>query len=1072
MVCLAALAMGLHAAAAPPQNIAPSAEVSASSEYSEGYAARFAVDGQIPQVLSKDDVGRAWAINGAQAQGAAAFVLEWPEPVQIAEIIYYGRTAWLVEECWRTYAVRLDDRPEPVATGRFMMKAGPQRVRIEPTKARRATLEFIDSYGGLNPGAAEIEVYSIRPPDSALPKLKTLPSNLAVSARVSASSEYSDDYLAQFAVDGTIPQALSGLDQRQAWAIKGHKARGKATFTLQWDEPVLVAEVIYYGRTAVLIEEGFKDYELWLDDDTQPVAKGAFEYGTGPQRIPVQARKVRRVRLELLSSYGGPNPGASEIQVYDKPPDPQWLPRFLKDGWDKPKESPELTRLAQERKLGFDRLLLIQRHEMNPSHVYTVHCEGFRPGGGLYELSPATEDGKLTQLLASPEGQILDYDLSCDAAELVVSWRRSAPDSYHVYRMNVDGSGLQQLTQGPWHDYNARWLPDGGIAFVSTRSGQFAMCFVTPSGTLHRMNRDGTGVRRLSSNYIDDFTPAVMPDGRLLHSRWEYVDKPAIPIQSLWTINPDGTGASVFYGNRVLSPASFLEARPIPGTDRVICTLTAHNGPIRGGIGIIDRKWGVNAQEAISNVTPMVDIGRVDQGSGNHVRGAFENPYPLDAERFLVSGKGSVYVGDVAGRWAVVRQRPSGPGLGYYCPQPLRPRPRPPIVASSLPSVPEATAKVFVLDVYEGLLPHVQRGEVKQLCVVEEVKKPLRTSVLGFGFQRPVISCGATYAAKKVWGYAPVRQDGSAFFTVPSDLPIYFEALDASGQALQRMRSFDRFEPGELRGCIGCHEPRNRAPGLRRAKAPVGSPVALRPPEWGVESFDYSRVVQPVLDRHCVSCHNGPRPASGIDLTGGKTDWFSVSYDVLTRGWVNWIDTRNGQEHNILQITPKRWGSPASRLTKLLLDGHKDKSGKPRVALSDAARRRILTWIDLNVPYYSTYEMAHPQAEGGRRLYPAGLDEVLRDVSARRCASCHAAGVPSSGFIRITEPEMSDFLLAPLAKSAGGRQSCGKAVFADKDDPDYQAVLRAFAPVQAKLAQAPRMDMPGARPAAADRSCR
>ncbi|MDI9583588.1 MAG: hypothetical protein QM473_05160, partial [Acidobacteriota bacterium] len=121
----------------------------------------------------------------------------------------------------------------------------------------------------------------------------------------------------------------------------------------------------------------------------------------------------------------------------------------------------------------------------------------------------------------SPEGQLLDYDLSFDAKELVFSWRRTPNDSYHGYRMNVDGTGLTQLTYGPWHDYNARWLPDGVIIYVSTRDGQFAMCFVTPSGVLYRMNRDGESQRRLSANYIDDFTPAVMPDGRILYTRWE-----------------------------------------------------------------------------------------------------------------------------------------------------------------------------------------------------------------------------------------------------------------------------------------------------------------------------------------------------------------------------------------------------------------------------------------------------------------------------------------------------------------------------------------------------------------------
>jgi len=887
---------------------------------------------------------------------------------------------------------------------------------------------------------------------------------------VSASSEYASSYRAGLAVDGHIPAAFSRADSGKAWAVRGEQAKGKATFTLEWDQPVRVCEVAYHGRTAMLIEECFKDYELWLDGDTKPAAKGQFGLGSGAQLIKLEPRKVRKVMLKFLSSYGGPNPGAEEIQVFDQPTPPNWLPPYRKGGWDHPEESPELTQTVREGKLGFDTMLLIERNELSPSHVYTAYCEGFRAGGGLHILSPPTPEGKLRKIVDSPQGQILDYDLSYDAKEIVFSWRRSGKEPYRLYRVNIDGSGLKQLTDGPWHDYNACWLPDGGIAFMSTRAAVFALCFVTPSGVLYRMDRAGGNVRRLSANYVNDFTPSVMPDGRILYARWEYVDKPAIPIQSLWTINPDGTGLAVFYGNRVLSPASFLEARAMPGTTNVMCTLTAHNGPIRGGVGVIDRSWGVNAQKALRSLTPKVNIGQVNRGSGNQVRGPFESPYPLDGERFLVSGKGTIFVGDLSSRWAIVKPREQS--LGYYNPQPLRTRPRPPAVPSHVPAEAAEEATVYLVDVYRGLAPHVKRGAVKQICVVEEVAKPLRTAVRGFGFQRPVISCGATYAAKKIWGYAAVEPDGSAHFKVPTGLPLYFEALDENGQAVQRMRSFTHFMPGERQGCIGCHEPRSDAPRRVRPAALERPAQALTPPEWGRGNFDYVSTVQPVLNRYCTKCHSGATPPKGIDLCGDRTDWFNVSYDLLTRGYVSWIDTRNGREANILQIAPKAWGSPASKLAKLILANHPDAAGKPRVEMDPQSRRRIFAWIDLNVPYYGTYDMANPKAEGGRRIYPKGLDSCLSKVAQRRCGVCHAQGVPSRGFVRVSNPELNDFLMAPLAKAAGGRESCGKPIFLTKDDPDYQVLLAQFSAPMQMLAARPRMDMPGACAAEANRSCR
>jgi len=306
-------------------------------------------------------------------------------------------------------------------------------------------------------------------------------------------------------------------------------------------------------------------------------------------------------------------------------------------------------------------------------------------------------------------------------------------------------------------------------------------------------------------------------------------------------------------------------------------------------------------------------------------------------------------------------------------------------------------------------------------------------------------------------------------------MPIYFMALDADGRALQRMRSFTHLMPGEVQGCVGCHEPRGQSPPPGRPGASRMEPRELEPPEWGVRGFDYSRIVQPVLDQYCVDCHNPTKRDGKIDLSAGKTDYFNVSYDVLARErqgpkgspYVNWIPTYNGQEQNILEVRPLAWGSPQSRLAEIVLSGHPANDGRRRFEMDEASRRRILAWIDLNVPYYGSSETAWPELIGCRWIYPENLDPVLADVAKRRCASCHADGkVPRREWTRITEPHYNDFLMAPLAKAAGGRGACGETVFASKDDADYRAILDTFAPVTAMLQTRPRMDMPGGQPAA------
>ena len=977
--------------------------------------------------------------------------------------------------------------------------------------------------------------------------------NHAPKAQVSANSEYSELYLARFAVDGVIPSG--GTDAAHTWCVQNEIAKHYGEFILEWTEPIEIAEIDYWGRTAFFISECWKDYQVFLDDHAEPVIAGTFEMKYGPQPILIPKQKVKKLKLVFLNSYGGPNPGATEIQVFSEVLSKEQRKKLSGDNLPDPIS--EIDPPTRDYLLhGLDKFVAIKRHEINASHVYTYHYEGFRAGGGLYlfdvETLKTNPHAEGTLLVETPTGQILDADLSYDGQTVLFSWRQRESEPYHLWTIHVDGTGLKQLTEGPWHNYNPCWLPDGDIAFLSSRSPQFAYCWNAPVGILHRMRPDGTRLVRLSDNYLNDFTPVVLDDGRIIYGRWEYVDRPAIPIQSLWTIHPDGTNLNVFYGNRMLSPATFMEARQIPDTPLVVCTMTGHNGPTRGAIGVLDRRLGVNEQETIQNITPEIPIGKVNEGDGNYwPLQVYSGPYPLDSERFLVSARGPILVrtfeldeeADRPLKEAVLLPTPND-GMQYFCATPVRPRYKPMVIAGNLGTPASETnepyATIFLQDVYQGLTPEVNRGEVAAIRIVREMQKTVRIEphLRSFGFQFPTISCGATYAGKMVLGDVPVSEDGSAYFKVgvgvtraaegygsqlqrnemsdipewsPTTGPIYFIALDHEGRAIQRMRSFTHLMPGERQSCIGCHESRLSAPVLRPQLARIDQePVKPVLPDWAdVETlvpdradfspgFDYVRIVQPIWNRYCIECHNPHDAPKGIDLSGGYTDYFNVSYEVLASEqqgpdgspYVSWIPTYNGQEQNILKITPKRWGSYNSPLVELIRSGHPDEQGEKRFEMDDESRRKVYAWIDLNVPYYASSETSHPEALGCRRIYPSNLDTVLNEVASRRCAECHEKGnvyrrdwthrtqnqfqypqedgegtIPRRPWVRISEPELNPFLLAPLAKSAGGTERCGRAVFADRNDPDYRTILETFTSIQESLQQTPRIDMPDGRPA-------
>ena len=954
--------------------------------------------------------------------------------------------------------------------------------------------------------------------------------NLAPRARVTANSQYSADYQARWAVDGKIPAALGKQDTRQAWCVRGSETKCTGEFTLTWGKPVQVAEILYFGRTGQIIEECFKDYEVYFDDAAKPVASGVFEKRHGAQRIRLPQTTVRKIRIAFLSAYTTTtNPGASEIAVFGAPVSEKQLAAMRIPPWEKTPKARALRRDLLDGKLGFKDILLVKRKPLNISHVYVYHVEGFRPGGGLYVFSPSEDGGELKCIFDAGAGMITTADLSYDGKEVVFALRRGGhigsnpvahiediscykdeESNYHVFRINIDGSGLKQLTHGSYNNLDPCWLPDGGIAFISDRKPAYAYCYVVTSPVVYRMDRDGKNQKRLSSNYLMDFTPSVLNDGRIIYTRWEYVDRAACPIQSLWAINPDGTVLSGFYGNRVLSPGTFMDAQPVPGTNKIVATATNHNGPCRGGIVLIDPAKGANAKEAVTNLTPEIDLYRYSGVYGNGLQGPYEKPFALGDDRFLVASNGAVQLRDFDANVVTLLQPQDG--MGFYSAQPIRNTPTPPVVTGTtmdrsavLPedgSVSGAWATVFMQDVYNGLEPDVKRGEIKQIAVVQEIEKSTHSpqnnftpdgkhmrNIAVFGFQFPLVSCGATYAPKKLWGFADVDENGAAAFKVPSEVPIYFMALDAEGRALQRMRSFTHLMPGEAQGCVGCHADRNSV-ALRSVGqlAMHGKPQNLTEPDWGVAGFSYDQVVQPVFDRNCIECHNEREQPGGVDLTGDKTDFFNVSYDILARtgtqsenGWIHhgspvgpggdatrgmspyaeWIWTINGAGHNVLEIGPRRWGSPASKLAEIIRSGHPDKDGKPQVDVADADRRRVYLWLDLNVPYYGTSSSNHKRRLGSRRMLPDNLESTLKEIAARRCVQCHEKGIPRKFYTRMLDPENNNFMLAPLAKQSGGTEKCGQAVFKSKEDRDYQKLLEVFRPIQELLEQRPRADMPG-----------
>ena len=725
--------------------------------------------------------------------------------------------------------------------------------------------------------------------------------------------------------------------------------------------------------------------------------------------------------------------------------------------------------------LDFDELLFARRLTYNTSHIYTTYFDGsdrYQAGGGLYALDGLRPDAGVRPIVAELDstGIFRDPDLSWDGERILFSYKPDKPTPCRIYEVGADGSGFRQLTDSEYDDVDPCYLPSGKIMFVSTRCRRVVLCHnAFTVSVLYTMDADGGEIRCVSRNTVNDFTPSVLADGRVAYTRWEYIDKQLGNNQSMWLTNPDGTQPGHIAGEH-WGPITLWEPRQVPNSSLVVTTLAPHMPIAVGPIALVDPADTCSSPAKYESLTPEIPPPH-HFGWHRPQNGYYCSPWPLSEDFFIVSYAYGPGDRDPAGYGLYLLDRWGNRDLIYRDPElscfeaiPLRPRQRPPVLPEQ-ERLDDEPVRFCVLDVYQGL-DAIERGTVKYLRVVEDIPKPVSAQCSGYGLQYPVMSNYGHLALKKVWGTVPVEADGSAYFEAPPNAALYFSALDEDYLEVQRMRAFTQGEPGEVISCIGCHEHRTTAPANHKVLAMRRPASKILPPPDGVRAPDFAYDVQPVLDRHCSTCHTGAEPEGGLDLGPAPTNLFNVAYEGLTgRGLVSFIDAR---ESSTLPLRPaKYYGSHASKLIEVLRTTHKDLVSLPREDL-----RRIATWIDCNAPYYGTYRFTRPGTVGGRELLTGAIKAQLTAAVEKRCADCHDAAIVSPANLDFSDPAASRLMLAPLSKTAGGAESCGKPVLPSRDDPAAAELTSALAALAKEISTNPRMDMLAERPPMTDPAAR
>ena len=746
----------------------------------------------------------------------------------------------------------------------------------------------------------------------------------------------------------------------------------------------------------------------------------------------------------------------------------------------------------------------------NDEKDYCFAAKGEDDIGKICKLN--LRSGQVEIIFNARGGSVRDPQTHYEAGKILFSYRKTGTIHYHLYEINVDGSNLKQLTYGDFDDIEASYLPDGGIVFVSSRSRQWTGCLPVQVGNIYRCDGNGENITRLSSNIEHDNTPWIMPDGRILHTRWEYIDRNWM-YHHLWTMNPDGSNQMVYYGN-MHAKIVMIDAKPIPGTNRIVASLNDNHGK-PAHYGHIAMLTGDKGPDDLSSVD--VFRGRLTNNPFLKVEGGVfaRDPYPISEDCFLLADKHRILIMDGQGRcgqlYASSKNEPVPEpiteeymaGSAYlkalfarryltqhysfphyddvHEPRPLIARQRETKLYSRIDPG-QSTGFMSLLDVYKGRnMSGVKRGDIKKLLVIEALPKPV-----SFTGPADMVSFEGTHTLERVLGTVPVEADGSAYFEVPAKRPLFFVALDADDMSVKRMQSFTTAMPGETMGCIGCHDHRTDTPdrtlGTKGVMATKRVPSKIEPFTGFPDVLDFTRDIQPILDRHCESCHNFEKREGNVVLESDLGAHWSHSYFTLFAR-----DQVADGRHGLGNQPPRSIGSAASRLLEKLSPPHFG------VEVTDAEWRTVWLWIESAAPYAGSYgALRNTEAieRAGIALLTAryGKYSANNDPIRKRCGTCHKKGTPlempydlarnhnslsrkdqskpgiellnrtigpnervivpndpiarfgSSLLYNFTRPEKSPILLAPLSRDSGGWGRCPN-VFKDKSDPDYKEQL-------------------------------
>lgn len=615
-----------------------------------------------------------------------------------------------------------------------------------------------------------------------------------------------------------------------------------------------------------------------------------------------------------------------------------------------------------------------------PPFAYPVRDPDASTYGSQLMWAPVDVDaeGRVTGLAGAPEelssdlragrdADIRSPTVSYDGARVVFSARFDGEDRL-LYSVDLETQDVVRLTEPDpgclTLDSDPTFTPDGQVVFVSTRA-----CQQTARGqaSTHLFAIDGAGGDPVQITFgpFQVYAPTSNIDGKIHFSQWRGLGEQT----PLFRVLPDGFEPRDHLGNRVSPEAILLGARPLPDGREVLTRVTPGAAAPVGELMLFSRSFGPPGDDpyrprsfattgisGAQQAAPLPDGRMLVARTPARVNALEVEPGAIDLGLYVDTLEGGTLhrgtaLVDRAGRWEM------WPAVVAARAEPFTP-PVSPERGEQSQIVFHSFAVADSLFITNERVPATLDPRVEGIRILEALPVPLGSEA-DEAHPEPI--------HRRISEVA-LESDRSVAVDVPSDRPLRFQSLDASGLALNEALWHQAVRPGATINqnvpprffgsfCGGCHGPREQAAALvppvtvdtvSGASLSVAKLVGPRAVEPDDDILGFREDVWPILEERCAGCHGGE--GAGLELGDDP----EAAYETLIarhpddeEDWA-WVDTQPGLARRSYMVEVLR-GEELDSPRELSAVPH------PTVELAEDELTRITLWIDLGASRSSSY---------------------------------------------------------------------------------------------------------------------